>query len=369
MPAELDRNAQTGQAAVFAVGQMPWHREGTNLTEAPNLDEAIRLAGVGFEVALRSLFMPSADTTMGVGGDLGADRPLFALYGEARMFQCPTGRAVVRTDRPGPDGVLSVVGDGYEPLQNRDCFSVLEPLLDRGVATLETGGSLRGGRDVWMMCRWNIEDPVVQEVFSGLGTVPFGLITNNHASKRRAIIMDTPVRVVCANTLKASLDGRTEENSVAVVHRGGARVRLIEAAESLWGGVIERYVAIAGQYREMKATILSVEQFTKSVLDVLAPVPGKPANLADLTGPERAGFERAEQNAAIRRATLTQKWYEGKGHVGDQSAWEAFNAAVEVLDHDGDLFKVRGSRVESLITGKLAQRKREVLEAVLAIAR
>src|SRR5688572_35450 len=147
MPHELDQRAN-GTAAVFSVRQTPWHREGTVLRDAPSLEEALRVGGLDFDVDVRPLFVRSQPVP---------EIPMFTYD--------PAGNAAatVRTDR---GTVLGIVTERYQPLQNRDAFGVLEPLLDAGLASLETGGALRAGRDVWMLVRFNIDSPLVREVFA-----------------------------------------------------------------------------------------------------------------------------------------------------------------------------------------------------------
>ncbi len=349
MAHELDRNTRNGKLAMFSVNELPWHREGVLLNEAPSLDEALVLSGTDFEVAPVPVFIEQNGV----------------------MVQSPTGRAIVRLDRNTTLGhvndVLAVVSERYVPLQNRDAFGVLEPLLDKGVALLETGGTLRGGKDVWMLVRFNVDDPVVREVFAD-EVIPFGLITNNHAGEARALVMETPIRVVCANTLGAALDGRDSMKTIRIAHRGDARVKLIEAAESLFGGIVERYRTIAETYRDLKATIISVEQFTASVLDVAAPLPPKPFTLEGQHLTSR-GYDASLEAAQDRRGRILDMWDAGAGHTGDHSAWEAYNAAVEVIDHDSTRFRTRGSRVAAMIGGRLMQKKGEVLNALVELAR
>jgi len=346
---ELDRNTKTGRLAMFSVRETPWHREGIVLNEAPSLADALTLAGADYEVGTRPVFVQEPDGT---------------------FSRSTTGQAIVRLDRATTLGeaVFKLVGDDYVPLQNRDAFGVLEPLLDKGVAKLETGGTLRDGRDVWMLVRFDIDDPVVREVFAD-EVVPFGLITNNHSGEARAIVMQTPVRVVCANTLGAALVGWQNRGEVIKVsHRGDARVRLIDAATTLFGGIVERYHTIAETYRDLKDRILTVEQFTSSVLDIAAPLPEKAFTLRGqhLTG---RGYDAAYEAAESRRDRISYMWHNGAGHHADNSAWEAYNAAVEVIDHDADLFRTRGSRVAALIGGRLVQKKTEVLNALVTLSR
>ena len=55
----------------------------------------------------------------------------------------------------------------------------------------------------------------------------------------------------------------------------------------------------------------------------------------------------------------------GAGHVGDHSAWEAYNSVAESVDHDETLWRVRGSRAESLLDGGLLEVKDRVLTSLV----
>jgi hypothetical protein len=198
--------------------------------------------------------------------------------------------------------------------------------------------------------------------------VPFACITNNHSGQARALVMETPIRVVCANTLGMAVARLEDRNSVAVAHRGDARIKVVEAAERLFGGIVERYRTIAEQFATLKATRLTVDQFTASVLDVAAPLP-KPLHTPEGEHLTIRGFDLAMDAAEKRRTAIFGTWTGGKGHTGDMSAWEAYNAAVEVIDHDAKLFRTNGSRVASLLSGRLLDRKGAVLAAVLAECR
>jgi phage/plasmid-like protein (TIGR03299 family) len=342
MAHELEFNAQAKRFNMFSVLETPWHAEGVILNAAPSLPEGMALAGHDYDLALRDLYVRE---------------------GEASAFErTGYGRAVVRTDT---NRVLGIVSDRYRPVTNGEAFGVLEPLLDSGVAHLETGGTLRGGRDAWMLVRFDVKDPVVQEVFAD-EVIPFGLIANNHGGDSGVVFMETPVRVVCANTLGAAMvNWRNRSSVVSVPHLGDARVRVVEAAEKLFGGIVDRYRGIAEGYATLKATRLSVDAFVRSVLDVAAPLPKDPGSFEaeHLTA---RGYDLALAGAERRREALREAWTSGKGHSGNHSAWEAYNGAVEVIDHNSALYRTNGSRVASLMSGRLLERKAAVLNAVMA---
>jgi hypothetical protein len=173
--------------------------------------------------------------------------------------------------------------------------------------------------------------------------------------------------VVCANTLGQALVGwRDRSDVVAVAHRGDARLKVVEAAEQMFGGIVERYRVIAEQYRAMKARILTVDEFVKAVLDNASPLP-KDLHTVEGNHLTVRGYDLARKSAEIRREAIRDAWTNGKGHVGDHSAWEAYNGAVEVIDHDSTLFRTRGSRVASMIGGRLLEAKSSVLNAVAVL--
>lgn len=342
MAHDLDRRPE-GTAAMFSVDATPWHREGTILGEAPSLKEALELGGLDFNVDVRPLYLRTQTTP---------ELPdVFTYERAADAF------ATVRTDR---EEVLGVVSGRYQPLQNRDAFGVLEPLLDAGLATLETGGSLRGGRDVWILVRFNIDSPAVREVFAE-EVIPFGMISNNHAGKRKVVLQETPIRVVCANTLGSAL--RDRRRAVGVGHTASVEARTIEAARSLWASLIDRYDQVANQYRLLERHHLDTALFRKLVLDVAAPVPDE-LDRAGLT-PRQEG---ARQRVLARRDRLSHLWENGAGHCGDHSAWEAYNAVVESVDHDEEVWRVRGPRAEALSDGRLSRVKGRVLTTLLTLA-
>jgi phage/plasmid-like protein (TIGR03299 family) len=342
MAHELDRLSD-GTSAVFSVRDTPWHREGTVLHDAPSLDEALRLGGLDFEVEVRPLFT--------------RPRPKGGSPEAAEYRQVENACATVRTDR---EEVLGIVSQRYQPLQNRDAFEVLEPQLDAGLASLETGGSLRGGRDVWMLVRFRIDSPVVQEVFAD-EVVPFGLISNNHSGQRRVVVQETPIRVVCANTLSLALEGRSR--ALGVRHTASVEAKTVEAARQLWGALVERYEMAARQYQALKRHHLDTALFRRLVLDAAAPIP--PA----LDGPGlTARQEVVRQRILARRSRLMQLWTEGAGHTGDLSAWEALNGLAQCLDHDAGLWRVRGPRTGALLDGRLAEIKGRVLSSLVAAA-
>jgi phage/plasmid-like protein (TIGR03299 family) len=310
MPAELD--GSKGRAAILSVGQTPWHREGVVLKKPPaSVEDAVRLAGLDFHVSLEPLYVRSQNP----------QQP----YEPAREYL-----AVRRTD------IRSTLG------------------LDKGVAHIETAGALREGRDVWVLVRFDIDDPVVQEVFTD-EVIPFGLISNNHAGERRVVVQETPIRVVCSNTLGMALSGPSKK--VGVRHTINVEAKIIDAAKELWGGLVERYQHIAEQYRLLKGCYLDEALFRQLVLESVSPMP---TQIRDGVLPSPRAVARME----ARRKRLRDLWTSGPGHLGDCSGWEAYNAVAQSIDHDTELWPTKGSRTASLFDGRLARLKQKTLDVL-----
>jgi phage/plasmid-like protein (TIGR03299 family) len=327
-----------GVGSVFSVRETMWHRLGHVISTAPSLHEGMRLARHLYTVEVEPLY-----------------RRRLVSGGTDEVYDLVSGANVtVRTDT---GAVLGTVGDRYTVLQNQQAFGVLEPLLDGGVAHLETGGTLRDGRDVWMLVRFDVSHPVVQEVFTDLGVRPYGLIANNHSGQRGVVLKNTPVRVVCANTLAMALG--QGDGTMTVRHTGDVAAKTVDAARTLWRGIVERMVGAARQYDFLRGQYLDEAMFQRLVLDTLAPLPKMPKRP---TARQTGALDRIK----ARRIRLVQLRTEGDGHKGDGSAWEAFGAVTQSLDHDVTLWRTRTERLESLAFGSIAQLKGRVLRNLLA---
>lgn len=353
MAHELDFNRETGKANTFSVRETPWHKEGHILTAAPTFEEALALGGLDYEVEKQNVYRQTY-VPVPTGGEL-------------REWK-PSGKAFV-TVRKDRGEELGSVGPDYQPLQNIDAFRAITPLLDKGVLTLETGGTLRGGADAWLLGKFDIEKfgPVVREVFAD-EVVPYALFTNNHSGRRNATVAETPIRVVCANTLglaEHEIDGG-RSRSVGIRHEGAVEARAVEAAEKLFGALIERYETIAKQYRLLKAFALDENLFRSLVI---APAIADP-RLNPKFNPEARLAENVVTRYEKKVAEVTRLWTEGTGHTGDHSAWEAYNGLVEAVDHNAELFPTRGGayRTASLIDGRLRDIKGAVLTNLVGAA-
>lgn len=339
-----------GAADFFSVGQSAWHKHGTVLPSGTvlSLEQAIELARLDYTVEKCDCF--------------------FASFAGATT-QSKKAFVTVRTDR-GQE--LGSVGPDYTVVQNVDAMAAtIGPMVDSGFIRLETGGVLRDGADAWLLGQMDLSKfgPVAQEVFAQ-EVAAYVLVSINHSGRRANTVAFTPIRVVCANTLgmaEREVDGGHANRSRSVRHSGDAQARMAEAAEELFGGLVAEAEVIAEQYAGLKATRLTASQFRAHVL--LPSIGNHPTRRKGWNAEAKQAdtvVERYEQ----RGAEIVRLWTGGKGHTGDCSAWEAYNAVVEAVDHNETLFPARSGvyRTQGLLDGKLRATKDAALTELVTFA-
>jgi phage/plasmid-like protein (TIGR03299 family) len=171
-----------GEGSMFSVRQVPWHKLGKILNAPPTSEEAIKEAGLDWEVELKSIYWKTAAT----------------MTENESFHPFPNRCALVRQTDGKP---LSVVSDHYKPLQNKKAFEWFDPIVQDGAATYETAGSLQGGKKIWILAKLKGDFDVIK----GDTVRRYLLLANGHDGVTGIMIQPTPIRVVCANTLAQSL--------------------------------------------------------------------------------------------------------------------------------------------------------------------
>lgn len=159
----------------FTVREGAWHGLAKVVQDPPaNAKEAMILAGCDWQVKKENMFLANG---MPVDGHF----------------------ATVRTS---DNSVLGVVGERYNILQNNEAFSWFDPLVDSGLITFESAGSLNSGRRTFVQAK--IKDGE-RDVIKGDTVLAYLLLSNSHDGSLAIDVRFSPVRVVCNNTLTAAL--------------------------------------------------------------------------------------------------------------------------------------------------------------------
>lgn len=228
---------------MFSAVETPWHRLGVVTDKALTSSEAIVQAGLDWNVSVRPL------VTFGSDGQT-----------EGKFIDVPDNYATVRDS---DESVLGVVGKRYEPIQNLECFSFLDNVLDDYSAKYETAGALDNGRIIWVLLNLGQNVVVGDDV-----TVPYLLMTNSHDGSTSIKALTTPIRVVCQNTLSLALGNY--KSSFSFRHTQNVRGRIEQARNSLELS----YNYIDGFQEEVERLIdqqVTDEQF-RTLVDTIMPV-------------------------------------------------------------------------------------------------
>jgi phage/plasmid-like protein (TIGR03299 family) len=298
MAHEIDFTTQAQGSAMFAY-QPAWHGFGTVVGEAQTSADALRIAGLDWDVRLTDL---AAD--MGKGAD-------------ERYLPISTHRATYRADT---GMALGAVGLRYQPLQNREAFAWMDEVVggDDPMAMWHTCGSLRQGRKVWMLAKL----PGHVEVTDRDVLEKYVLITNSHDGTGAVRLFPTSVRVVCANTLRLAIGMADKAKNadglplgLKLFHTAGGLSRRVEKARECLGVINNCHEGFGLAARQMMAKSVSTQQVSDY--------------FSDLVG-NRSDKSQGKLVTALwdRFAMPTN---EG-GHGAN--VWTAYNAASEWADHE-----------------------------------
>lgn len=212
MAHNLHYNEHTGKYSFFSVQQKAWHNLGQIVDQYPTSAEAIQHAGLDFEVIKAPLFTQGGTMIIGDKGEITVPNTIVL----------PNHFATMRTDT---NAVFGVVGKDYQIVQNSDAFAFFDAIVGGGDGILyETAGALGKGERIFITAK------LPDYIRVGKGddvTEKYIFLTTSHDGSGSITAAFTPVRIVCQNTLNASL--RNMSNVVRIRHTSGAKQRLEEA--------------------------------------------------------------------------------------------------------------------------------------------
>ena len=284
--------------SMFSVRKVPWHGLGAVLDRPPaTIAEAIEASGLGWRVEKEPIAVDRGDA---------------ALAHNIWDPRCEEISGYYATVRQDTREVLGIVGERYVVVDNHVAFEFVDQLLGSAMH-FETAGSLNGGRRVWVLA--TLPDHI--EV-GGDPVRPHVLLTSSHDGSTAVIAATTPVRVVCQNTLTASLSRARQRFSIR--HTAGITRRVHEARR-----VLDLSINYYKQFRTVGNQLASercTERQLAAVLDELYP-----------TGTEDRMSDRARSSREQVKQQITDLFLHGDT-IGNApgSKWVALNAVVEWSD-------------------------------------
>lgn len=250
MAHNINFNSRTQTHSFFSVKEKAWHGLGQVVSDYPTSAEAIKFAGLDYEVEKRPMFINELNPSDG-------------LYIPA--LEVPNYCATVRRDT---DQILGVVGNEYQIVQNREAFNFFDAIVGGGDGILyETAGALGNGERIFITAKL----PGYIRVGNGDDvTEKYLFLTTSHDGKGSITAAFTPVRIVCQNTLNAALHNMT--SVVRIRHTFGAKERL-EQAHKVMGIADTLTNQLEGLFNRWASVRITDKQLKKMIQ--LAMVPNK----------------------------------------------------------------------------------------------
>lgn len=278
-----------------------------------------------------------AETLTGCGLDFTVEkRDMFIKGEDDKYVLVPDRKAVVRN--PG-GSIIGTAGKLFTPVQNLAAFSTLQDAIDRFGAKVETAGALGNGDRVWMLL--SLPQKGKAEVVKGDKILPYFLVSNAHTSEKSQSLQArfTSVRVICANTLEAAK--RESRAAVSIPHHKNAGDRLKEI-EQVVARMYEVHTESIGVYQAMASRKITLEEAWAYIQTCF--------RLRDPNEDRKLTQQLSRQGAAEHEGRLSKvfdareqvMWLVDNGKGTGRTAWGAYNAVTEYIDHVSILKKGGG---------------------------
>lgn len=288
--------------SLFSVREVPWHGLGQILDNPVTSKEAIVAAGLDWNVVTKEVYVGGVKTP-----------------------------GYVANVRDSDNAVLGIVTNRYSIIQNREAFEFTDSLVSDGELTYETAGSLRNGKQIWLLGK------LPKTEILGDDLEPYICFTNTHDGTGAVRVCMTPVRVVCNNTLNLAL--RTAKRSWSTRHTGDIQSKVREAQATL--GMANDYISALKQEAENLANINVSDETIEGILDQIYPVKD---DASDLTKGRIDGLKE-EFFRCLGMSDIKQ--FRG-------TAYGAMMAATDFADHSKPLRVTKNSdenRWNAIIVG------------------
>lgn len=201
-----------------------WNRIGTAISKAQNVEEALNIANLNYEVEKVPVFLENGIKVPGA----------FA------------------TKKVGTEDTFGVVGEKYEVVQNLEAFNFVDTLIPEGMKFIKAGETSKMIYIIASLPDTYILDDKV---------TPYLIFQNSHCGKSTLKATITPLRIICQNQFNWAF--RKASNKITIRHTRSAKERL-EAAKD----ILLRNSEYLDQFK-LEAEKLATTKITKGQLDAV----------------------------------------------------------------------------------------------------
>lgn len=311
-----------GVARHAYVGDVPWHGLGTRVPADISPDDMMKAAGLDWEVQ---------------------KFPAFAMVNGKKVA---TGReALIRTS---DNKFLDMVGEDWNPVQNREAFEFFNDFIGAGDMEMHTAGSLKGGQNIWALAK--IKDSF--EVVKGDKIEGYLLFSNPHQYGKTVDVRFTPIRVVCNNTLTMALNNATAiDRMFKMNHRRQFDGDMVKEVLGVSKEKLAKYKELSKFLSTKKYNDENIVEYFNRVFPLTTTKNKKPDELASRAA--KLAFEVLDNQPGNNFAPGT--W------------WQAANAVTYATDHL--LGRSSDTRLQSAWFGTNQRRKLDAMNLAVEYAK
>jgi len=311
----IDTSVNKKGSAVYAL-KAAWHGLGTVLDHLPTAAEAIAVAGLGWEVALRQLTTEDG-------------------------FVIPDFVATARMDSKA---ALGIVSPTYPIIQNERAFEAFDIVAREQDLRFMAAGALDEGREIWALAK----TPGGTKIGGKSVIEHFLLMHTGHTGKHSLKLLPTNTVVVCQNTLRIALQGQSDA-WITIRHAGDVEAAIEEAREAVdqANGIFKATDEVAKRLAAKKVTLKFRDEVFNDVLDWYYGEDSRPdvngrtekevleVVLAGAEATRKIKISVREQRRVASLDALMLKWENDRQKINNPgSAWALWNAVSEWTDHD-----------------------------------
>lgn len=322
---------------MFYEGAVPWHGLGTKVDKSLTWAEAIAVAELDWKVSKSPVEFAVS------GGAVKSFDKKFVTY---------------REDSHAP---LGIVGADYPIVQNKQAGQLLDAVVGEAGAHYHTAGYLGDGQKVWML----IKLPGVLRVLKDDIVEKYLLCANGHDGLMSFWILETPIRVVCQNTLMSAI-GQKNKTSFRAVH-SKEMVLDVKSIREKMGYAAEKFNVLEQAYQAMAKQSLTSGADRTYFKEVIG-WPRVPIAVgSQVTELDDAAASTRMKN---RLDDLLALFDQGKGTeiTGVKgTVWGAYNAVTEYADYFNG--KKNDTRANSTLFGAGAQMKERAYSLAMELVK
>lgn len=307
------------------TGETPWHGLGVQLQENSSIEDWVKAADLEWKVQMSQvMFSPKVGNSQ-----LQSYSGQFVIHKESDVDATPFG----------------IVGKQYKPVQPSEVLEFYRELTESQGFQMETAGQLFNGQKIWALAK--VSDGF--ELAGGDLILPYLLLTTGYDGLTATVGKFTTVRVVCNNTLSASLNN--QESRVSIGHRSAFNPEIMKRRLGIATDVFSNMQEALEAMTRVKLNIKHADQLINQVMKI----------------------DENSRDIDVATANFLSRMFETGNYTGsklessDGTAFGLMNVVTEWFDHR-KVYRNPNQKLNSIWYGQDEVKKQSFADAILALA-